>query len=67
MTGGKVRVIDGPFTETKEVIGGFAILEASSKEEAIEHTRRFLEVHGDEWDLECEVRQLDGPESGGEE
>ena len=63
---GKLSTTDGPFTETKEVIGGYAILEAKSKEEAIEHTRRFLEVHGDEWDLECEVRQLDGPDSGGE-
>jgi hypothetical protein len=63
---GKLSTIDGPFTETKEVIGGYAILEAKSKDEAVEHTRRFLQVHGDEWDLECEVRQLDGPESGGE-
>ena len=63
---GKLSTIDGPFTEAKEVIGGYAILEAKSKEEAIEHTRRFLWVHGDEWDLECEVRQLDGPDSGGE-
>ena len=62
LRGGKLSTIDGPFTETKEVIGGYAILEAKSKEEAIEHTRRFLEVHGDEWDLECEVRQLDGPD-----
>lgn len=62
LRGGKMSTIDGPFTETKEVIGGYAILEAKSKEEAIEHTRRFLEVHGDEWDLECEVRQLDRPE-----
>jgi hypothetical protein len=66
LRGGKLSTIDGPFTETKEVIGGYAILEAKSTEEAIEHTRRFLEVHGDEWDLECEVRQLDGPDSGGE-
>jgi hypothetical protein len=55
-------VRDGPFAETKEVIGGYAILEAASKEEAVELTRRFLKVHGDEWDIECEVRQLDGPE-----
>jgi hypothetical protein len=61
---GKVSTTDGPFTETKEVIGGYAIVEAKSKEEAIELTKRFLEVHGDEWDIECEVRQLDGPEIG---
>ena len=61
---GKLSMVDGPFTETKEVIGGYAILEAESKEEAIELTQRFLKVHGDEWDIECEVRQLDGPEFG---
>jgi|SRR6185369_1995950 len=66
LRGGKLSTIDGPFTETKEVIGGFAILEAPSLEEAIEHTRRFLKVHGDEWDLDCEVRQMEGPDSGGE-
>jgi hypothetical protein len=62
---GKVSVTEGPFTETKEVIGGYAILEAASLEEAKELTRRFLEVHGDEWNVECEVRALDGQEFGG--
>jgi hypothetical protein len=61
---GKLSLVDGPFTETKEVIGGYAILETKSKEEAIELTERFLKVHGDEWDIECELRPLDGPESG---
>jgi hypothetical protein len=55
---------DGPFTEAKEVVGGYAILEAESLEEAIALTERFLRVHGDEWDLECEVRPLAGPEFG---
>ena len=59
---GKLSTSDGPFTETKEVIGGYAILEAKSMAEAVDLTRRFLAVHGDEWDLECEVRPLDGPE-----
>jgi hypothetical protein len=62
--GGKLSVVDGPFTETKEVVGGYAILEAQSKAEAVELTRRFLKVHGTDWDVECEVRQLDGPEFG---
>lgn len=62
---GKLSVTDGPFTEAKEVIGGYAILEAKSKEEAIELTKRFLKVHGDEWVVECEVRQLEEPEFGG--
>ena len=61
---GGVVVTDGPFTETKEVIGGYAVLEAKSMAEAVELTRRFLKVHGEEWDIECEVRQLDGPEFG---
>ena len=61
---GKISVTDGPFTETKEVIGGFAILEAPSLKDAIALTRRFLAVHGDEWNVECELRPLDGPEFG---
>jgi hypothetical protein len=65
LRGGKLSTIDGPFTETKEVIGGFAILEAKSRQEALELTKRFLKIHGDEWDIECEVRQMDGPEFGG--
>jgi hypothetical protein len=63
---GQLSTVDGPFTETKEVIGGFAILEAASMPAAIELTRRFLLVHGDGWDIECEVRPLDGPEFGSE-
>ena len=52
---GKVTVTDGPFTETKEVIGGFALINVKSKDEAIAWTRRFLDVAGDG---ESEVRQL---------
>jgi hypothetical protein len=54
-TNGKVSVTDGPFTETKEVVGGLAILQAASKAEAIELVRQFLKVAGDG---ECELRQL---------
>jgi hypothetical protein len=58
---GNVSVTDGPFTESKEVIGGLAILQANSKEEAVEIARQFLHVAGDG---ECELRQLfEGPES----
>ena len=63
---GRLSTVDGPFMETKEVIGGFAILEAPSMDAAIELTRRFLRIHGDAWEIECEVRQLDGPEFGSE-
>lgn len=62
--GGQLSVVDGPFTETKEVIGGYAILEAPSMAEAVALTKRFLQVHGADWDIECEVRPLDGPEFG---
>jgi hypothetical protein len=55
---GKYSRTDGPFTETKEVIGGYALLKADSMEEALALTQRFLEVHGDEWNVECEVRQV---------
>ncbi|MFL6564867.1 MAG: YciI family protein [Burkholderiales bacterium] len=64
LRGGTLSTTDGPFTETKEVIGGYAILEAKSMQQAVELTQRFLRIHGDEWDIECEVRQLDGPELG---
>ena len=61
---GKLSITDGPFTETKEVVGGYAILEAPSMKEAVEMTKRFLAVHGDEWDVECEVRPLAMEEVG---
>ena len=56
---GKFSRTDGPFTEAKEVIGGYAILKADSMAEAVALTERFLQVHGDEWNVECEVRQLE--------
>ena len=52
---GKLSVTDGPFTESKEVVGGFAILQADSKQAAIELVRQFLLSAGDG---ECELRQL---------
>jgi len=55
LSGGKVTVTDGPFTETKELIAGFALIQVKSKDEAIEWTKRFLEVAGDG---ESEIRQL---------
>ena len=59
---GTITVTDGPFAETKEVIGGFAILQANSKEHAIEQTRKFLEIMGGG---ECELRQLFEPQAPG--
>jgi hypothetical protein len=54
-SGGNITVTDGPFSEAKEVVGGFAILEAKSKADAIRLTREFLASAGDG---ECELRQL---------
>ena len=60
-SGGKVTVTDGPFAEAKEVIGGYALLSAASKEEAVEYTRRLLEhVYQGAW----EVYQLFGMPTG---
>lgn len=57
----KIKVTDGPFTESKEVVGGLAILQAGSREEAIKLAKEFLAVAGDG---ECEIRQLyDGDSS----
>lgn len=54
-SGSNLSVTDGPFTESKEVVGGLAILQANSKQEAIELAKNFLQVAGDG---ECELRQL---------
>jgi len=53
--GGKVTVTDGPFAETKEVIGGYALLKAATKDEVVELTRRFLNAVGQGT---CEIYQL---------
>src|SRR6476619_6456571 len=64
LSGGKVTVIDGPFTEAKEVVGGFAIFDAPSKAEMLKWTTRFMDLHKKHlpgWEGECEVRQIAGP------
>jgi hypothetical protein len=53
--GTRISVTDGPFAESKELVGGFAILKANSKAEAVELCKRFLQVAGEG---ECELRQL---------
>ena len=55
LSDGKISVTDGPFTESKEVVGGFAILKANSKAEAIQMAKDFLSVVGTG---ECELRQI---------
>lgn len=55
---GKDTVTDGPFTETKEVIGGFALMEVANRDEALEWTRRFLDLVGD---ATCELHEVTPP------
>jgi hypothetical protein len=63
--GGKLTVTDGPFPETKELIGGFAIIQANSKQEAIKEGRRFMQLHADilgpAYEGELEIRQMFDP------
>ncbi|MFB7505093.1 YciI family protein [Streptomyces broussonetiae] len=56
--GGNLSVTDGPFTESKEVIGGYAIMQCKDKAEAIEWSKRFVKVHEDYWTVSCEVREI---------
>ncbi|MCB5181174.1 YciI family protein [Streptomyces antimicrobicus] len=58
-SGGRIGYTDGPFTETKEVVGGYLLIQAKDMAEALEWTRRFLELHPPVWNVTCEVRELD--------
>jgi hypothetical protein len=61
-SGGKLKTTDGPFTEAKEVVGGYALVEVKSKEEALDLARQFMELHRVHWpafEAVCEVRPLD--------
>ena len=60
-SGGKLSYTDGPFTETKEVVGGYAILQAKDKAEALEWTKRFLQCHEDFWTVTAEIREIAEP------
>ncbi len=59
ITDGKLSVLDGPFVEAKEVIGGYAIFELQSKEEAVAAVTEFMQLHKDfapGWEGTCEIR-----------
>jgi hypothetical protein len=61
LKGGQLRVIDGPFAEAKEVIGGYAIFELPGKAEAIAAATEFMQLHRDfmpDWEGVCELREL---------
>ena len=65
LSDGKIIVTDGPFTEAKEIVGGYAQFELNSKQEAIEGAVRFMELHKQHWpgwEGETEIRQMVGPE-----
>ena len=62
LTNGKISVMDGPFAESKEIVGGYAIMDAKSREEALALARRFMELHLKHWPTfegECEVRPFE--------
>jgi hypothetical protein len=57
-----ITVVDGPFTESKEIVGGYAIMDAKSREEALTLARRFMELHLKHWPAfegECELRPFE--------
>jgi hypothetical protein len=56
--GGQLSVTDGPFTESKEVVGGYALMQCKDIAEAVEWTKRFLKVHEEHWTVTCEVREI---------
>jgi hypothetical protein len=65
LSNGKVTVTDGPFAEAKEVIGGYAMFDVASKDEMIQWTKRFMDLHRTHlpgWEGEAEIRQVAGPD-----
>jgi len=64
LAGNKVTVMDGPFTEAKEVVGGYAMFDVASRDEMIRWAKRFMDLHRTllrGWEGECEIRQVAGP------
>ncbi|HEV7628138.1 MAG TPA: YciI family protein [Streptomyces sp.] len=55
---GKLSYTDGPFTESKEVIGGYALTQCKDKAEALEWAKRFLQVHPENWEVTVELREI---------
>jgi len=66
VSGGKLSVVDGPFVEAKELIGGYAIFELRDKEEAVAAAVEFMQLHKEHmpnWEGTCEVRSFASPEA----
>ena len=69
LRGGKLRVVDGPFTESKELIGGYAIVEVESEQEALDIATKFMELHRVHWpefEGESELRPFETGAPGSE-
>jgi hypothetical protein len=61
LAGGRLTVTDGPFTESKELIGGYSVYDVKSKQEAVDWAYRFMQVFAEHWpegECEAEVRQI---------
>ena len=64
---GALSQTDGPYAEAKEVVGGYAVLDVRSHEEAVESARRMMQLHLDHWpgwEGSCDVRWIEGPQDG---
>lgn len=69
LSNGQLRVIDGPFTESKEIVGGYAIVEVDSDQEALDLATKFMDIHRVHWpefEGECELRPVETGEPGSE-
>jgi hypothetical protein len=67
LTAGAVTTTDGPYTEAKEVVGGYAVLDVATEEEAVAATRRVIEIHQEfwpGWEGSAELRRISGPDDG---
>lgn len=65
ISGGKLTVTDGPFTEAKELVAGYAVVDVESREVAVRMAERMMQLHielWESWEGECEVRQIFGPQ-----
>jgi hypothetical protein len=67
LAAGTISTTDGPYSEVKEVVGGYSIIEARSQEEAVQGARRVIELHLEHWpgwEGSVEIRRISGPEEG---
>ena len=68
VAGGTITITEGPFAEAKDVTGGYAIYDVASKEDALNWSKRFMELHAEHWpswEGESEIRQVMAPPKSG--